>query len=193
MKTVNKTTLVLSTALLSSIALCGAQKKNSQDLVIRYVDSYAALSSSEDGKEFAKNLEKKRAELTVEIKKLEQEYAAAAKEFQAKASTLSESGREREQKKMVRLEREYKTKLQESEEDMKITMQSKQERLFREHQEAVQQYAKANDIDVVFGPGGILYASEKANCTNEVVAKMDDNRKVKLAKAKGAGSKKATA
>jgi len=196
MKVINKTAIVFSTALLSSIVFCNSPKKKSNpelDLTIRYVDSFAAIRESQEGMVVGKELEKKRDELTAEIKKLEQEFSVAAKEFQAKASTLSESGREREQKKIVRLEREYKTKVQEADEDMKITMQSKQERVLREHQEAVQLYAQANDIDLVFGPGGILYASEKANCTKEVIAKMDDNRNVKLAKAKNSSSKKATA
>jgi len=185
MKITKKATLLVATALLSSGTFC-------QQLVTRYVDSYDALQKSKGGQEVSKQLEKKRNDLGAEIKKLEEEFAASAKEFQAKASTLSESGREREQKKIVRLEREYKAKLQEAEEDMKITMQSKQERLFREHQEAVRQYAVANNIDIVFSPGGILYASENASCTKEVVAKMDGNRQIQLAKAKSSG-KKATA
>lgn len=74
---------------------------------------------------------------------------------------------------------------QESDEDMKITMQSAQERLLREHNDAVYKFARANDIDLVFGPGGVVYASEKANCTMGVIKGMNKNYEVKLAKAKG--------
>ena len=75
---------------------------------------------------------------TSHLKGLEQKFTALAKEFQVKASTMSEVGRAREQKDLAKMEREYKGKLQESEEDMKISMQMGQERLFREHNQAVQ-------------------------------------------------------
>ncbi len=143
------------------------------DLSIRYVDSYAAIRESEEGKKIAKELEKKRDELTKEIKTMEDKFTAAAKELSAKASTLTESGREREQKNMTKMEREYKAKLEESDQDMKITMQAAQERLLREHNDAVFNYARVNNVDLVFGPGGVVYASEKANCTFDVVKNMD--------------------
>lgn len=155
------------------------------DLSIRYVDSFAAIRDSSEGKVVAKELEKKRDELTREIKEMEQMFTAEAKDLQAKLPTLSESGREREQKKMVKMEREYKAKLQESDEDMKITMQSAQERLLREHNDAVVQYAQAGGIDLVFGPAGVVYSSEKASCTLDVVKNMDKKYEVKLAQAKG--------
>jgi Skp family chaperone for outer membrane proteins len=160
------------------------------DLSIRYVDSYAAIRESEEGKKIAKDLEAKRDELTKEIKALEDQFAAAAKELQAKISTLSESGREREQKNMAKMEREYKVKLGESEEEMKITMQAANERLLREHNDAVYAYAKTNAIDLVFGPGGVVYASEKANCTFDVVKNMD---KTYIARTKGGTSSTAIA
>ncbi|MCK5632935.1 OmpH family outer membrane protein [bacterium] len=152
------------------------------DLTIRYVDSFAAIRTSDEGKEVAKELDSKRMELTKEIKEMEQQFTVAAKDFQAKASTLSESGKEREQKKLVKMEREYKSKLQESDEDMKITMQSVQERLLREHNDAVAKYAKTNEIDLVFGPGGVVFSSEKANCTMDVIEGMNKNF---VAKSKG--------
>lgn len=160
------------------------------DLSIRYVDSYSAIRDSEEGKKIAKDLEKKRDELTKEIKVLEDKFAAAAKELQAKASALTEAGREREQKNMTKMEREYKAKLEESDQDMKIAMQAAQERLLREHNDAVYNYAKANNVDLVFGPGGVVYASEKANCTFDVVKNMD---KTYVARNKGGASNTAVA
>ena len=188
-KAKNLTLLIVGATLVSPIcadqAKPPAKKAPTFDLSIRYVDSFAAVRESSEGQVVAKELETKRMELTKQIKELEQMFAAAAKELQAKASTLSESGREREQKKMVKMEREYKAKLQESDEDMKISMQNAQERLLREHNDAVQKYAKANDVDLIFGPGGVVFSSEKANCTMEVIKGMDKNFDIKLAKTKG--------
>jgi len=181
--TAKKTTLLVGTALISSLALAGAAKKVETDLEIRFLD-FSKISESKGGQLVAKELQEKQEVLTKEIKQLEQEFSVAAKEFQAKAATLSEAGRERGQKKLVRLEREYKAKLQEAEEDLKIAMQTRQERLLRDCKEAVDQYAKANDVDLVFGPAGVIYASEKAGCTNDVVALMDKNHETKLAAAK---------
>lgn len=160
------------------------------DLSIRYVDSYTAIRESEEGKLIAKDLEKKRDELTKEIKAMEEKFAAAAKDVQAKISTMSESGREREQKNMAKMERDYKAKLEESDQEMKLAMQSAQERLLREHNDAVYKYARANNVDLIFGPGGVVYASEKANCTFDVVKNMDNTY---VARNKGAKSQTAVA
>lgn len=163
------------------------------DLNIRYVDSFAALRDSQEGKAVTKELEEKRIDLTAEIKKLELEFTTAAKEFQAKASMLSDDGREREQKRLGKMERKYKEILKDADEDMKITMQSKQEQILRELNEAVKEYAQANNVDLVISQGGVVYSSDKANCTPGVVTAMNKNREIKIAKSKDASKTKATA
>lgn len=192
-------TVVKSSAAPKKVVAMAAKAKTPKkadvkfDLSIRFADPFIAFRESSEGKEVTKKLEKRRDELTGEIKEMEQMFTAAAKELQAKLPTMSESGREREQKKMVRMEREYKAKLQESDEDMKITMRGAQERLLREYTDAVSQYAKKNNIDIVFGPAGVVYSSEKADCTLEVVKNMDTNYDVKLAQSKGQASSTAVA
>ncbi len=184
-----KKSLLLSASVVLLVAATTGQKTEKKgvnfDLTIRYVDSFAAIRESDEGKSVAKELEAKRAELTKDIKEMEKKFAAAAKEFQTKATMMSELAREKEQKQLVKMEREYKAKLQESDEDMKITMQSAQERLLREHHNSVFKYAKKNDVDLVIGPGGVVFASEKASCTLDVIEGMNKNYQVKLAKAQG--------
>jgi len=184
-----KNGLLLTVFVVSPFMFAGTQKKPqtktvSTNLKMEYVDSYAVIRESKEGQEFAKEMESKRIDLGKELKELEQKFTMSAKGFQTKASTMSEVGRAREQKDLAKMEREYKGKLQESEEDMKISMQMGQERLFREHNQAVFDYAKSNSIDLVFGPGGVIYASEKANCTFDIVDGMNKNYEIKLAKAR---------
>jgi len=189
MKNLKQISLVtLGTALLSSSVLCQVAVRKPEvkfDLSIRFVDSIDVLGKSDSGKDVKTQLDQKQRDLAQRIKQKENQLTTAAKEFQAKAPTLSESGKVDEQKKIVRMEREYKTQLQEAEEDMKITMQSRQRQLLEELNIAVKEYAEENKIDLVFGPGGVVHASEKASCTMEVIEKMNKNRSVKLAKGKG--------
>lgn len=190
MKSFNKTVLLAAFIFSPLIQADSDKQVVTTNLKIEYVDSFAAIRGVEEGQEFAKELEVKRIELGQDLKLLEETLTASAKEFQTKASTMSETGRAREQKTLVKLEREYKAKLQESEEDMKITMQMGQERLLREHNDAVFKYAKANDVDLIFGPGGVVFASEKANCTLNIIEGMNKSYEIKLAKAGNAKNKK---
>lgn len=171
-----------ATLMVGGIAHGSAVPVQKKTPTFKYADPFGAFRESKQGKKTTQDLDKQRLDLTKKIQEMEQQFTAAVKEFQAKASTLSESALEKEKAKMVKMERDYKAKLQESDDEMKIAMQSAQERLLREYNEAVSQYAKANNIDLVFGPGGVVYSSEKANCTKDIVANMD---KSYLAKTKG--------
>ncbi len=155
------------------------------DLSIRYVDTYAVMGQSEEGKKIGQQVEAKRNKAVAKLKEKEQEYVDAAKEFKAKAATMSEDARIKAQKKLTKMERTYKADLQEIEEELKIAMHQAQEKLVREHNDAVYEYARANNVDIVFGPGGVVYASEKAKCTGDVVKNMNKNYSQKLARAKG--------
>ena len=139
----------------------------------------------DEGKKIGQQVEAKRNKAVAKLKEKEQEYVDAAKEFKAKAATMSEDARIKAQKKLTKMERTYKADLQEIEEELKIAMHQAQEKLVREHNDAVYEYARANNVDIVFGPGGVVYASEKAKCTGDVVKNMNKNYSQKLARAKG--------
>jgi len=159
------------------------------DLVIRVFDRFESVRDSETGKVENKLLEEKRKELTVGVQKEEQAYLDAAGDFKKKASVMNESARETESKKLVKLERNYKTKVEESDVEFKLAMNKASERLYKEVQEAVTQVAEEDNVDLMIdaATGQVAYASKRALVTQKVT-----NRMNKLAANKKGAVKKAT-
>jgi Skp family chaperone for outer membrane proteins len=106
-----------------------------------------------------------------------------AKEFQEKASMMSEDAREKEQKRLVKMERDFKIKAQEYEEDFKVSMQKATEKLSKEVDDAVYQYARSNKIDVVVDKwtGRVIYSSQENEPTGEIVALMNQSHEKRVA------------
>lgn len=145
------------------------------DLVIRVFDRFESVRDSETGKQENKLLEEKRNDLTVGVQKEEQAYVQAATEFKKKASVMNDAAREVEQNKLVKLERNYKTKVQESDEEFKRAMNKASERLFKEVQEAVAEVAQEEKVDLMIdaATGQVVYASERAQVTNKITNRMN--------------------
>ena len=53
--------------------------------------------------------------------------------------------------------------------------------MIRELNNTVNKYAKAHNVDIVFGPQGVVYASEKASCTSDIISGMNKKRQLKIA------------
>jgi len=148
------------------------------DLKVRYIDSLKAMQASKEGQDVSAKLEKKRKELSDKIAAEEAQLAKAMEEYKTKASTLSDTAREKEEQKLVKMEREYKNLVQASEDELKLAMQRATERLAKEVDKAVAVIAKRDGLDAVvdIATGRTLYASEQADYTQKVVVAMDGER-----------------
>lgn len=175
-----KTTVARKEA--SSEISLGQALENS-DLRVRVVNTEEALHATPQGQKVTKELEARRMELAKDIQAKQEKLASAANEFQAKKSTMKPDSLETEQKKLVNLERDYKDTLQEAEAKMQREMQEKTKVLYDEYKVVVAEVAKQDGIDIVFGPEGILYTSDKADYTSKVQNAMTKNHSVKVAQA----------
>ena len=65
------------------------------------------------------------------------------------------------EKKLVKMERDYKMKLQESEEELKLTMQKKTESLARDFDDCVVEYGREQGFDIIAdkSTGRLIYVS----------------------------------
>lgn len=108
--------------------------------------------------------------------KQERELGEAVKKFKAEESMLSPAAREERQKGLTKMERDYKNKAQESQEELNLAAQKAQEKLGAEIVEAATKMAQAQGLDLVFDKesGRVLYSSEKADYTLQMVQLMDE-------------------
>lgn len=160
------------------------KKASVKSLNIEVMDVFAAMREGEEGAEVTAKLDLKRQELGKDLegdgKKLEQ----AKVEFKSKASTMNDSARAKKEQEIVRMNRDFESKVQGCEEELKIAMQEVTEKLARRVEESVTEYAKKNELDLVFDKvtGKIVYTSGKADCTESIIQGMNKNFKARLAR-----------
>lgn len=145
------------------------------DLVIRVFDRFESVRDSETGKLENTQLKQKQEDLMVGVEKEKQAYVDAATDFNKKASIMNDTARETEQKKLVKLERNYKTKVEESDVEFKLAMNKASERLFKEVQEAVAEVAMEEGVDLMIdaATGQVVYASDRAQVTKKITNRMN--------------------
>ncbi len=147
------------------------------DLTIRYIDTMQAMSTSKEGLQIQKELDAKRMEwakgLEAQAQKLQREF----KEFQDKASMMSEASREKEEQRLLDAKRQYEVGTKSREEDFKIAMNKAMAKLGESVRKAAEHTAVAQGVDVVvdFPSGNVIYVSDKAKCTNDIVVAMNSD------------------
>jgi len=167
----------------------------STNLKFRFVDSFALMRETGEGKEISQDLQEKYKEYALDIQKDNEELEKEAADYKRKEAMLSESARESEQKKLMKKKRELESKIQESEEDYKREANKATEQVFKEITEAVAETAKAEGLDAVFdmNSGRAIYVADAVNYTEKVKDGMDKRYEGKKKAQKDSGKKTATA
>ena len=170
------------------------EKTVTTNLKFRFIDSFELMRETEEGKKISQELQETYKKYTAEIQKDDEELAKEKSEYARKRSMLSETAREAEEKKLIKKERELKNKIQEKEEEYKMTFNKATEQVFKEITEAVTKTAKEEGLDAVFdiNSGRALYVADNVNYTAKVKNSMNEKYKTKLAK-NDSGKKAATA
>ncbi len=152
-----------------------AVKVASPDLKIRVVDAFEVMQKSLLGAEITKELsdtnQKWAAEITLKGKELEQELLA----FDSKKVTMSESAREKEERRLTKAKRDYQVSIEEKNQEFQMMQAKSSERMLKEVRDNSTIIARAENIDVIVDrtTGQILYSSESANVTNKLVDAMN--------------------
>jgi len=160
--------------------------KLSPELNIRIVDAFEVMQKSSLGSEITKELaetnQKWAAEITLKGKELEQELLA----YDSKKVTMSESAREKEEKRLVKAKRDYQVSVEEKNQEFQVMQAKSSERILKEVKETATTIAKADGLDVIVDKttGQILYSSAKADVSDKLIDAMNT---------KYAANKKATA
>jgi len=168
---------------------------------VRFVETFTVMGEGDSGQIYRKEIESKRDLASQTIQDESKKIEKAKNEYVNKATTMSDAAREKEEKKIIKMERDIKNMVAEKEEELKLDMQIATEKLVQEMEVAVIELAKQENIDIVFDKmtGRAIYVSEEFDFTDKVLKRVNENHQIKLAQnkkqqdsVKVANNKKAT-
>ncbi|MCX5922386.1 MAG: OmpH family outer membrane protein [Candidatus Dependentiae bacterium] len=154
------------------------------DLKVRVVDVSSAMQASEEGQDFAKKVEPRRQQLAQDIEAKGKAYEDAMTKLKSQASTMNEAALAKKKQELVKMERDYKDTLENSEGEMKLVIQQGTGIMIEGLSSSVEQLAKKEGLDLVVdkNSGQIVYSSGKADITAQVVKEMNKHYSSKLAR-----------
>jgi Skp family chaperone for outer membrane proteins len=156
------------------------------DANVRFVETFTIMGEGDSGQRYRKEIEAKRDLATEMIQEESKKIEKAKTEYVSKASTMADTAREKEEKKLIKMDRDLKNLVTEKEEELKLEMQIATENLVQEMEIAVIDLAKQENVDVVFDKmtGRAIYVSQDFDWTDKVIKRVNENHQVKVAQSK---------
>ena len=157
---------------------------------IGFVESFAVMGECEEGQKARQDIETKRDLATQEIQSEAKKLEKSKNDYLAKSTTMSDSARAKEEKRLMKMDSDIKNLATEKEEELRLDMQVATEMLAQGLEAGVAKVAQAEGLDVVFDKmtGRAIYVAEKFDFTNKVTKEVNKNYEVKLAQNKQAES-----
>lgn len=158
------------------------------DLAIGFIDSFAIMGECEEGQKARKEIEAKRDLASQEIQEESKRLEKAKNDYVGKSTTMSDAAREKEEKQLMKKDRELKSLVAEKEEELKSEMQVATEALAQSLDAGVVELAKKENLDVIFDKmtGRAMYVSPEFDYTDKAIKKVNEKYEVKLAQNKQA-------
>lgn len=186
----NKTSTAKKDAADKNISNLIGSQDIKMDACVRVVESYTIMGESEKGQLKRSEIESKRDFATEQIQEKSKDFEKAKNNYIAKSTTMSDSAREKEEKQLMKMERDIKSFVTEKEEELKLDMQLATESLAQDLERSVTQLAQNENIDIVIDKmtGRAIYVSPKFDITHKAIEEMNKTYKVELAQNKQAES-----
>lgn len=146
-------------------------------LKFKVVNGHQVASSTKKGAVVREDFIGKKEKAEKQLQTDHQKLIEANKEFTAKASTLSDTAKEAEEKKIAKMDRDLKLKAQELKEELEADMYKKTEELGIEFENVVRTYGKENKLDLIIdeSSGRIIYVADNLKCSDDIIKLMDQN------------------
>lgn len=165
---------VLSCALLLSVAGVKA------DAMIkgRVIDTMAVMRDSEDGRKAQFDMEKLGREFGDTLKKEAEGLQLEVAQYNTKKPTMSEEARQTTEKRLVKMQNDYKAHEESAKQEFQLVMQQTSEKIAKKVDVIVADAAKKEGLDIVIDVSGrVVYSSEKANMTDKILTAMNEQTK----------------
>ncbi|MEO0421723.1 MAG: OmpH family outer membrane protein [Pseudomonadota bacterium] len=157
-----------------ALMLCATTAATAADLKVGVVDFARLVEAAPQSQSVQEQLNQQFAPRLKEVQNEGQALQREVENFRRDSPVMGASERERKEADIKRRELDYKRKERELQEDFNIARNESLSRLQRELLVAVQDYAKSKRYDLLVGEG-VLYASDKANITDEVLKALEKN------------------
>ncbi len=153
---------------------------------VRFVETFTVMGEGELGQMYRVEIEGKRDTAMQLIQEEAKKVEKAKTEYVTKATTMTDAAREKEEKKLHKMDRDLKNMATEKEEELKLDMQIATEKLVQDMEVAVIELAQQENIDIVFDKmtGRAIYVSEEFDFTDKVIKKVNENHQMKVAQNK---------
>lgn len=164
---------------------------NTSDLKILFVDSFAAMRECEEGRKVIADVEKKREEYAKSLETQERTIAKEFGDFKNKSAALAPAAREKEEQRLTKLRRDYEERVQEYETELKAYVQRNTEQLVQAVEKEISSLAQQRGLDAVLDTttGRVIYITERANMTNVLVGRLNQDHNLRLAANDNAATK----
>ena len=176
-------TLLLSASLLAEPPI----------LKIAVVEGQQLLKQTKEGMRIEAQITKKREDLAEEIRALDQKLEKEANDMRAKQRTASDDVLAQKQESFMKAQRARENRAQEAEAEFKNFANRKLASFDKKLRKQIIEWAEKNQFDLVSlkESGEVIYTSQKANYTNQVMDILDTefDKEAKILAAKEATKK----
>jgi outer membrane protein len=150
--------------ILSSLGLAAA------DFKVGVVDSNDILSKSSEGKKVQDTIKRKGEELGKSLQRQEQEIGKAMEDFRKQSAIMKEEAKKQRQEELGKRASEFQRKVADADKQMGILEQKEMEPLLKKLEQAVNDVAKENKLDMVIDRrrSGLLYMAPALDITEKV-------------------------
>jgi outer membrane protein len=140
------------------------------DLKMGVVDSNDILGKSTEGKKVQDTLKRKSEELSKSLQKQEQEIGKAMEDFRKQSAVMKEEAKKTRQEELSKRASEFQRKVADADKQMGLLEQKEMEPLLKKLEQAVNDVAKENKLDVVLDRrrSGLLYLAPTLDITDKV-------------------------
>ncbi|MBN1114126.1 MAG: OmpH family outer membrane protein [Oligoflexia bacterium] len=144
-----------------------------------YVDLQMAMESVKEGERVKEKLEKEFKEKQGVLQARESEIKKMSDEYEKKQLVMSEEKKVKEQQNIQKKMMEYRELLQQSQMAMQKRQMDLTKPLVDKMRAVISDVAKAQSVDFVFekNQGGVLYAKDANDITNDIIKKYNDIHK----------------
>lgn len=143
------------------------------DFKVGVVDSNDILGKSTEGKKVQDTLKRKSEELGKSLQKQEQEIGKSMEDFRKQSAVMKEEAKKQRQEELSKRATEFQRKVADADKQMGILEQKEMEPLLKKLEQAVNDVAKENKIDIVLDRrrSGLLYMAPALDITDKVRTK----------------------
>jgi outer membrane protein len=140
------------------------------DVKIGVVDSSDILGKSSEGQKVQDTLKRKGEELSKSLQRQEQEIGKAMEDFRKQSAVMKEEAKKQRQEELSKRAGEFQRKVADADKQMALLEQKEMEPLLKKLEQAVNDVAKENKLDIVIDKrrSGLLYMAPALDITDKV-------------------------